>query len=430
MKLGSIAKMLAGSTLALMLISGPVVARDHHAKDQKKAALYPDATRKEPKLDLTKQKDADELNKGLNAANAGDTATAKQILEPMAAGTASRSKYVQSLALQGLATMKYQGGDLKGAIADLSKALDIGVMPNDTYFQLMYELSQFYLADQQFDKALATLQKWRTEGKRETADSYALEGNIDYRLQKYSDAIAAIKKAKSMTDKPKASWDQILMASYAESGNTDEAVKAAEAQLQKNPKDATALRNAVSLLVQAQKYPEALKLMEQGLTNGAISTEKDYINTAKLYLVIGQNSSDPTANAKKAYGVIEGGISKGIIKPGYEAYKLEGDAANIAGEYKKAIAAYAKASPMATDGEADLRRGQLLLNENKHSQGRKAVQTAISKGVKHMGVAYMLLAEAERAMKNKPAAIAAMKKAATYPETHKKAEAWLKSAGH
>lgn len=427
MKLGSIAKMLAGVTLAFMLIGGPAAA---HAKDQKKPSLYPNATRKAPKLDLTKQKDADELNKGLTAANSGDTATAKQILEPLAAGTASRSKYVQALALQGLATMKYQGGDLKGAIGDLSKALDIGVMPNDTYFQLMYELSQFYLADQQYDKSLQTLQKWRAEGKRETADSYALEGNIDYRLQKYDQAIAAIKKAKSMTDKPKASWDEILMASYAESGNTDEAVKAAEAQLKKNPKDATALRNAVSMLVQAQNYPKALKLMEQGRANGAISTEKDYINMAKLYLVIGQNSSDPKPNAEKAYGVIEEGISKGTIKPGYNAYKLEGDAANIAGDYKKAIAAYAKASPMATDGEADLRRGQLLLNENKNSQGKKAIEHAISKGVKHMGTAYMLLAEAKRGLKDKAGAIAAMKKAATYPETKAKAEAWLKRSGH
>ncbi len=41
----------------------------------------------------------------------------------------------------------------------------------------------------------------------------------------------------------------------------------------------------------------------------------------------------------------------------------------------------------------------------------------------------MLLAESERGLKNKPAAIAAMKKAAQDPETAAKAKAWLKKAG-
>ena len=41
----------------------------------------------------------------------------------------------------------------------------------------------------------------------------------------------------------------------------------------------------------------------------------------------------------------------------------------------------------------------------------------------------MVLAEAERGLKNKQGAIAAMKKAAQDPETAAKAKAWLKNAG-
>ena len=60
-------------------------------------------------------------------------------------------------------------------------------MPNDTYFQLEYELAQFQMADEQYQAALDTLAKWRAEGKKETAESYALEGNADYRLGKYAE---------------------------------------------------------------------------------------------------------------------------------------------------------------------------------------------------------------------------------------------------
>ena len=76
-----------------------------------------------------------------------------------------------------------------------------------------------------------------------------------------------------------------------------------------------------------------------------------------------------------------------------------------------------------------MRAGQLLLTESKFSQAKGVIQQAIDKGVKHKGTAYMMLAESERGLKNKPAAIAAMKMAAQQPETAEKAKAWLKKSG-
>ncbi|MCX7513351.1 tetratricopeptide repeat protein [Frateuria hangzhouensis] len=431
MKHAPFLKLLSGAALALALVSSPAIARDRHgdqASKDSKQALYPNATRKEPKLDLTSQSEQKKLNAGLEAVNAGDNAKAMELLQPIVQDEDS-SKYAQSLALQGIANIKYQGGDTKGAIDALKRSLDIGVMPNDTYFQLEYELAQFYLADEQYQPALDTLSKWRSEGKRETAESYALEGNAYYRLEKYPEAIAAIKKAMSLTDKPQASWNQILMASYAESGQADQAADVAQQQLQANPNDATAMNNAVAVLMQAQKYPQAIELMEKARANGTLKDEKQYVNLAKLYLITGQNSDDPKPGAKKAEAVLEDGMAKGVITSSYENYKLLGDAAYIAGDDSKAIAGYKKAMPLAQDGEAALRAGQLLLNQQKYSDARTLIKQGIAKGVKHQGTAYMMLAEAERALKNKPAAIAAMKKAAQDPDTAAKAKAWLKQAG-
>jgi len=428
MKHALILKMLAGATLALAVASSPAIARDHHDAKDKKEAQYPNATRTEPKLDLTSEKEQKTLNEGLDAINAGDKAKATQLLQPIIDDSKS-SKYAQSLALQGLANLKYNDGDLKGAIADLKRSLDIGVLPNDTYFQHEYELAQFYVAAEQYPQALDTLAKWRAEGKKETADSYALEGNIDYRLQKYPEAIAAIKKAQSMTDKPQDSWNQILMASYAESGQSDQAAQLAQQQLAANPNDANALNNAVAVLMQAQKYPQAIELMEKARSNGGLKTEKDYVNLAKLYLITGQSSDDPKPSATKAMGVLQEGMTKGVVPSSYDNLKLQGDAAYIAGNDSAAIASYRKAIPMAKDGEAAIRAGQLLLSEQKYSDAKTLIKQGIDKGVQHKGTAYMLLAEAERGLKNKPAAIAAMKVAAQDPDTAAKAKAWLKQAG-
>jgi len=418
---------LAGAIVALALFSSPLMARQHKADTDKKEALYPDATREAPKLDLTSKQDQKAINEGLDAVSAGDKAKAEQVLEPIAEG--SKSKYAQALALQGLANLKYNDGDLKGAISTLQQSLAIGVMPNDTYFQLLYELAQFQMADEQFQPALDTIAKWRADGRKETADSYALEGNAYYRLGKYPEAIAAIQKAKSLTDEPKEGWDQILMASYAQSGQKDQAMKLAQEQLAAHPDDPEARNNAVSVLVNAEKYPEAIQLLEKARAAGKLTEEKDNMTLAKLYLLQAQSSNDPAPDAAKGAQVLQDGLDKHTITGSSETYKLMGQAYEMAGNSDKAIAAYNLALPQATDGESALRAGHLLMVENKFSQAKPLLEQAVQKGVQHMGTAYMLLAETERGLKNKPAAIAAMKQAAQQPETAEKAKAWLKTAG-
>lgn len=415
---------LASVALLLTLASSPALARADHASKDKQALQYPNATRTAPKLDLTSEKEQKSLNEGLDAVGENDKAKAEQLLQPIVDG--SKSKYAQALALQGLSSIKYNDGDYKGAIALLQRSLDNGVMPNETFFQLEYMLAQFQIADEQYQPALDTIHKWRAEGKRETADSYALEGNADYRLSKFPEAIAAITKANSLTDKPQSSWNQILMASYSESGQSDKAAELAQRQLAANPNDADALNNAVAVLMQAEKYPEAIELMEKARANGTLKTEANYVNLAKLYLITGQTASDAKPSAIKATQVLNEGMSKGIVTSSTDNDLLLGQAAESADNPDAAIAAYTKAMSQAKDGEAALRAGNLLLNEQKYSQAKSMLQQSIDKGIKQKGTAYMLLAESERGLKNKPAAVAAMKMAAQQPETAEKAKAWLK----
>ena len=419
---------LASAALMLMLASSPVLAKDSPSKD-KPEVQYPNATRVAPKLDLTSEKDQKNVNAGLDAVSANDKAKALQYLQPIVDG--SKSKYAQALALQGLATIKYQvDNDPKGAIALLQQSLANGVMPNDTYFQLEYMLAQFQVADEEYQPALDTLTKWRAEGKKETANSYALEGNIDYRLGKFPEAITAIKKAQSLTDKPEASWNQILMASYSQSGQGDQAAQVAQQQLAANPNDPNALDNAVAVLMQANKNDEAIQVMEKARASGTLKTEANYTNLAKLYLIRAQSSNtDSKPDASKSAQVLEEGMSKSIVTSSAENYLLLGEADELSDNTSGAVDAYTKALPTAKDGEAAVRGGQILLSEQKYSQAKSMIQQGIDKGVKQKGSAYMLLANSEIGLKDKPAAIAAMKQAAQDPQTADKAKAWLKKAG-
>jgi tetratricopeptide (TPR) repeat protein len=130
-------------------------------------------------------------------------------------------------------------------------------------------------------------------------------------------------------------------------------------------------------------------------------------------------------------GVLKEGMDKGIVQPGYDSYKLLGDSYAIAGDYKNAVNAYAKASPDAKNGGVDFLRGQLLEDLGRHKEAKAALKQAVAKGgFKRMGAAYLSLGNAELALKERSAAIAAYKHAEQDPETRADARRNLKKLGH
>lgn len=416
--------MLAGAALAFTVAATPVHATD---SSKKQTAEYPNTTRVEPKLDLKSEKDQKALQQAGEAFNAGDTAKAAQLLQPVI--DKSDSKYAKAYAQYLMGNITYKNGDVKGAIAQFKSSLDNGVLPNGTYFDEMLTLAQVYAADQQYQVSLDTLAKWHDQGKKESADAYGLQGLDDYNLQKYPDAIAAIQKAKTLTDKPRDSWDQILMASYASSGQGADAAKMAQSEYEKNPTDSSLLHNAGAILLQQQDYAGAIKVLEEGRANGALKDDGDWILLVKSYLLQAQNGGDTKSGSAKALAVFDDGITKGDIKPSAANYKLAGDAAMIGEDDAKAIGYYQKGSPLATDGEVDVSLGAAYFQDQKFSDARKYLTQGIAKGVKHKGRAYMMLAESDRQLKDKPAAVAAMKQAAQDPETASKANDWLRKTG-
>jgi Flp pilus assembly protein TadD len=425
-------KMLAGAAFALMLASTPALASDNSSSsDQQKAApLYPNATRKEPKLDLTDAKEQKALNDGITAAENNNKDQATQLLQPIV--QSSKSKYAQAMALQALARVDAVNNNLPAGIDKLKQALANGVLPNDAYFQLEYELATFYVLNQQYQPAIDQVEQWRSEGKKETPESYALEGEAYYHLQKYPESIASLQKAQALAgNKADPRWTQLLMLDYNESGQKDKAAALAKQAASAAPTDPTSFHNALSLDIQSQNFADALKLLEQTHADGKIPfTENDYVTMAKLYMNDANSDSnqDPSADTTKAVQVLQEGMTKGVVKSSSENYLLMGDANMIGQNFTDAAAAYQKAASSASDGEAAYKAGVAYVMANQYSEAKTLLQQAISKGVKHKGKAYMALAQANIGLKDKAAAADAILEAEKDPETAAQAKKWLKDA--
>ncbi len=415
--------MMSAAVMALMLVIGSAIAAPAAKKEETK---YPNATRSAPKTDLSNAADQKMLQEGLDALNAGEDDKAQQDLQKVV--DSSKSKYAKGVALLGLANLKFNANDYPGAIAYYKQMFDLNSVSNDQYYDSMYNLAAAYVQSEQYQQALDEIKQWREQGKRETADSYALEGNVYYRMQKYSEAVTAIRKAQSMTNEPKDSWNSILMASLSESGQSGEAGNILEQQLQKDPKNKGVMHNAIVVYVQDSQYDKALALLERERKDGLLTDEKDYLETARFYANIAQGGDKPNVAVNGA-DLLQEGFSKNIVKATAENYKLQGDLYIIAQEQEKALAAYSKASPLANSGDIDFTRAQIMGAQQNWAEAKTTLEKGLQRGVTKKGKAYVLLGKLDIALKDTAGAKTAFQQAQSDPDTNAEATDQLQKLG-
>lgn len=424
MKLGSLHRFAFCVGTAVLLggacYSDFAAAREPSArskKDDKKENAYPHATRQEPKVSLSESAQK-KINKAFDLMQEEKYAEAEKLADEVQ-NDGKATPYAKALALQTKGQVKWNQDDNLGAIELMKQAIALDAMPNGNQFAAMFQLAQLYLMEEKYQESLAVLDDYVKQSGDNSSKVLAVRGNDLYRLEKYPEAIETIKQALANSDKPEDSWRQILMASYFETEQYGEAAKVLEADLAKDPNNKKAIQQLASVYINDKQEAKAQQLMADAKAKGLFTTEDDYKQLAQLY-----NVAD---KPKDAAAVLEEGFQKGIIKPSYAMYKLLGDSYSLAEEDDKGIEAYAKASPLASDGEADFLRGQLLINRERWADAKAAMTQALSRGVKRQGAAYVLLGNAENELGNKQGAIAAMEKAKNYDETRKMAETWLKA---
>ena len=103
-----------------------------------------------------------------------------------------------------------------------------------------------------------------------------------------------------MTDKPEASWNQILMASYSESGQGEKAAQLAQTAAGQQPERSERTEQRRCGADAGAEVSRGDPLLEKARAAGCFqATRSDYINLAKLYLITGQEATDPEAQRRQ-----------------------------------------------------------------------------------------------------------------------------------
>lgn len=382
------------------------------AKD-KKQNDYPNATRAEPKIELSSG-DQRDLNKAADLVNDNKSAEAQPYVTKVL-GNPRASKYAQSFAHQLQGQIYYDQDKSEQAVGEYRKALEIDGLANAQHFSVLFTVAQLQLQDEKYQDALATLDQWEKLTGKQTADEQALKANAYYRLDQYQPAIDTMKKAIGLSDKPNDSWTQILMASYFELNQYDEAAALVQQQLAKNPNDIKLINQLATIYIQADKTQEAADLMAKAKSQGLITSSADYVQLAKLYAAADK--------PKDAAATMKEGLAKGVIEANFDNYKLMGDVCTQAEDDACAIDGYTKAAPLAKDGNIDYQLGYAYYYSDRSKEAVDALSRAITKGgLRQEGEAYLLRGDAENDLDRSAAALADWQKAVAFPSTKSMAE--------
>lgn len=302
-------------------------------------ALYPLATRVEPKAESSKA--GAKLLKGMiTSFDAHDFAAVQAQLQTLLADPGANA-YDKAFGYQVAANSAGDAKQHAQAVEYFEKAIDTNGLDNNGHYQVMYNLAvEQYQASQPAD-SLVTLQRFLDETKSQTAEQLGLKAALLSQLKRPAEAIVIY-----------------------------------ESMLAANPGDKKVLMNTVALYQQAGQQDKANALLASAGAKGMLTGSTEY---RAVYV-----PAITSGKLEEAVKLIDDGIAKGLVKPSPE---LSRDYAFIAqsayAQHKTALAIdmFRRAAPMAADGEVWLNLARVYSNEKKIPEAKDAARHAIAQGL-------------------------------------------------
>ena len=342
-------------------------------KSEKAQVLYPDATREQPTVKAS-AKAGKKLQKLIDVYNKDDFAQTITLAQEVLAEP-SANEYDKSLAAQLAAQAAYNQDDNAAAKGYLQQVLQFGGLDNNGHYQSMLMLAQLQLSDDELEPGLATLDRYLTETRSTRPEDLVIKGQALYQLERFKEAVGPLKQAIDTSPEPKDNWVQLLMATYAETGQNAEAIALAEQLAAKNPTDKKAQTNLATVYAQADQMDKAAAVLEKLRAAGQLTDEREY---RQLYITY----ANMDGREKDVISVINEGLQKGVLKPDHQTYLALAQSYYYSEQIPQAIENWQKAAPLSKDGETYLNLARVLWQEDRIPEAKQAARQALDKGVK------------------------------------------------
>jgi tetratricopeptide (TPR) repeat protein len=398
-----------------LLAAAPAVAQDDE-----------DAAERESKAQKTKQAQAvskevyDKIQKAQELVDAKDYQGALRELERLY-DPDKLTEYEQANVLNYIGFVYYNMEDTAGAIRTYVRMLAIPSLEPTMAKQTTYTLAQLYTMEEEYQKALTTLDKWFTMETNPAPEPFILKAQNLYQVNRYADMIEPIKNAMRVAEERgkevKEDWYVLLNFAYFQQEDYRQVRDLQKILLVNWPKKRYwfSLAGAYTELGEDENLINAYAA---AYDQDMLEKESELVTMAQLYM--------QREVPYKAAVLLEEEMERGRVSRNAKNYRLLSQAWQLSMEDSKAIPALTEAARLSTDGELDVRLGNAYLNTAQYDDCVKAVQNGIRKGgLKSPDNAQISLGMCLYNQQKYTAATKAFQEAAKVPKSRKLANQWI-----
>ena len=285
------------------------------------------------------------------------------------------TEYEQANVLNYVGFVYYNMDDMANAIRTYEKLLAIPTLEPQMAKQTTFTMAQLLTVEEQYSKALRTLDKWFILETNPAPEPFVLKAQIHYHLNQYPEMVQPIENAMQVADnrgKPvKEDWWGLLNFAYFQMENYEKVRDIQKTLLMTWPKKRywKSLAGAYTELGQDEKLIYAY---DAAFTQGMLEKGTEFVTMAQLYL----QAEVPY----KAATLIEEKMAANVVEKNAKNYRLLSQAWQLSMEDSKAIPALIAAAALTTNGEVDARLANSYLNVGDYGNCVTSARSAVRKG--------------------------------------------------
>lgn len=313
-------------------------------------------------------------------------------------------------------------------VADYPKAIQafkqVAAQENIPYgleAEIKYTLAQLMMATEDYKGAIKMLTEWLEVADSPGPDSYILLGQAYLLTEQYNPALANVQKGMTMAKERdmevREQWYLMLRVIYYQKNDYKQTAAVLEELVRRWPKGEYWVQLAM-MYGQLGEEDRQFDALETAYLQGFVTKEGELMLLAQMLA---------TRDAPfKAAKVIDAGIRDGFIKPTPKIQEFLGEQWRRAQELEWALPELEKAAKASPDGEAYIRLAQVYLSRDQYKAAVTAVRNGIKKGkLKRPDEAEMLLGQALFYNNDFSDARQAFTRALKNEKTRKPAEQWM-----
>ena len=332
------------------------------------------------------------------------------------------TEYEQANVLNYIGFVYYNMDDVKSALRTYERLLAIPTLEPQMAKQTTYTMVQLLTMDEQYSKALTTLEKWFLLELNPPPEPFILKAQNLYQVQRYKEMVEPIETAMRIAnerDKPvKEDWWNLLNFAYFQQENYKKVRDIQKILLQNWPK-ARYWKSLAGAYTELGEDEKLIYAYDAAHTQGMLVKDTEFVTMAQLYL----QAEVPY----KAATLMQEKMDAGIVAKSEKHYRLLSQAWQLSMEDEKAIPALKAAAALAGDGELDHRLANSYLNIGEYGDCVTSANKAISKGgLKNPDNAQISLGMCLYNLRRYADAKTAFRNAAKAPRSQRTANQWIR----